>query len=112
MQRKFQPIPKKIREIKQFKNVGSNKLRIIVNIQKNTPPYIILEYPNLLTRLLNTDKTNNGKKSEDVDKYYSKLEEYKLKLTSVEPNKNDKKNTVLGHANYHEIKIMNHVALM
>ena len=29
--------------------------------------------------------------SENVDKYYSKLEEYKLKLTSVEPNKNDKK---------------------
>ena len=28
------------------------------------------------------------------------------------PNKNDKKNTVLGHANYHEIKIMNHVALI
>ena len=46
---------------------------------------------NLLTRILNTDKKNNKQVSENVDKYYSKLEEYKLKLTSVEPNKNDKK---------------------
>ena len=46
---------------------------------------------NSLTKLLNNEKSKNKLESENVDKYYSKLEEYKLKLTNIEPNKNDKK---------------------
>ena len=36
-------------------------------------------------------KSKNKLENENVDKYYSKLEEYKLKLTNIKPNKNEKK---------------------
>ena len=64
---------------------------------------------NLLTRILNTDKRNNGKKNQDVDKYYSKLEEYKLNLTSVKPGGMERKK--LGTKIYRQYDIDKNVGI-